>query len=228
MKIVFVGAKGGVGCTSFALLLGKNLDHSIYVSLNFGRKDASLALNAEAPIYDLYDACNRGADLEECIIKTEKIHLLEGPLLKNRQDLNLEGLKKVLEDLEKTYDHILLDLGPAWKDLEEILDPQEVFFLSSSDRAGLYAMDQVKFNHHRWLDTAVFLFTGVSSRQKLLDLLDQEGLSFKEVKTLPRVAIDQDGEVFSYPEEFIKIYTDSDCKEIVESKKGLFTRLLRG
>ena len=228
MKTIIIGAKGGVGSTSFALLLAKTIQKSIYVSLNFGRKDASASLDLPSPIYDLYDACNRGALLEDCILKGEGVHLLEGPLLKKREDLDLEGLKKVLDQLEETYDHIFLDLGPSWKDLEDLLEPEEVYFLSSPDRAGLYAMDQVKLNNRLWGQGATFVFTCVKDPKKLLEKIDQEGLSLDPVKTLPRLDGPEEGQAFFYPQDFAKIYTDQACMDPGVQKKSLWNRLLRG
>lgn len=217
-----------MGCTSFALLLAKTLDKSIYLSLNFGRKDASLSLDLEAPIYDLFDATNRGANLDDCIIKADQAHLLEAPLSKTREEMNIEGLKKVLQDLEETYDHIFIDLGPTWKDLDKILAVDEVFFLSSGDKAGLYAMDQVKFKNHLWADKATYLFTGVDKRDQLLKVLDQEGLSFDQVKTLPNHPGPGLGLSFSYPKEFARLYTEKTCMEIERRQKSFMARLLRG
>ena len=217
-----------MGTTSFALVLAKTTPKSIYVSLNFGRKDASISLDLPSPIYDLYDACNRGALLEDCILEGEGVHLLEGPLLKKREDLDLEGLKKVLDQLEETYDHIFLDLGPSWKDLESLIQVEEVYFVSSGDRAGLYAMDQAKLNNRLWGQGATFVFTGVEDPKKLLEAIDQVGLSFDPVKSLPRLDGPEEGQAFFYPQDFARIYTDPACMDLGVRKKTFWNRLLRG
>lgn len=228
MKYCMIGARGGVGCTSLALALGRTLNQALYLSLDFGAKDAAKNLRLDPGIYDLYDLTNRGGELTDALLESEDLGLLEAPLTKSLKDLDREGLKALAKDLEESYDHLIWDLPIEGLDLLEILDPDQIYCLASKDLAAIYRLEDLLFKLRGNHDRVTPIITGVDNPETLRTRLEEEGLDLGEVKTLP-FSKASDGETYFYPKDFAKIITEDmqDYQE-AQDKRGLLSKLFRG
>jgi septum site-determining protein MinD len=120
-KIVTItSGKGGVGksttTANVATALAKLNKKVIAIDFDIGLRNLDMILGLENRIvYDVIDVMEGNCNLAQAIIKdkrTPNLHFIPASQTKDKNVLDKEKVKKLLEDLKKEFDYILID-SPA-------------------------------------------------------------------------------------------------------------------
>ncbi len=118
--IVITSGKGGVGKSSITINLGyalaANGQSVCLIDADFGLKNLDVMMGLEnRVIYDLKDVISNKCSLRQILVKDkrmESLYLLPACKSLSFDNLNLEYMSKMIEELKKEFDFILID-SPA-------------------------------------------------------------------------------------------------------------------
>jgi septum site-determining protein MinD len=118
--ITITSGKGGVGksttTANIATALAKNGKKVIAIDFDIGLRNLDMILGLENRIvYDVVDVMEGNCNLAQAIIKDKKtngLHFIPASQTKDKEVLNKEKVKKLLEDLKNEFDYVLVD-SPA-------------------------------------------------------------------------------------------------------------------
>jgi len=120
MVIAVISGKGGVGKTTttanIGLGLAMNNKKVIVVDFDIGQRNLDMILGLEnRVIYDMVQVMDGECKLAQATIRSKvdkRLHFLAASQSKDKSVLNSRKIKKLLEDLDKDFDYIILD-APA-------------------------------------------------------------------------------------------------------------------
>jgi septum site-determining protein MinD len=118
--ITITSGKGGVGksttTANIATALAKYGKKVVAVDFDIGLRNLDMILGLENRIvYDVVDVMEGNCNLAQAIIKDKKtnnLHFIPASQTKDKNVLDKEKVKKLLEDLKKEFDYVLVD-SPA-------------------------------------------------------------------------------------------------------------------
>jgi len=118
--ITITSGKGGVGksttTANIATALAKLGKKVIAVDFDIGLRNLDMILGLENRIvYDVVDVMEGHCNLAQAVIKdkrTQNLHFLPASQTKDKNILNKEKVEKLIEELKKDFDYILVD-SPA-------------------------------------------------------------------------------------------------------------------
>lgn len=118
--IVVTSGKGGVGKTttsaSFASGLALQGKKTVVIDFDVGLRNLDLIMGCERRVvYDLVNVVNGEATIHQALIKDKhcsNLFILPASQTRDKDALTLEGVAKVIEELQKTFDYIVCD-SPA-------------------------------------------------------------------------------------------------------------------
>jgi len=118
--ITITSGKGGVGksttTANIATALAKAGKKVIAVDFDIGLRNLDMILGLENRIvYDVVDVMEGECNLAQAVIKdkrTKNLHFLPASQTKDKNILNKEKVEKLIEELKKDFDYILID-SPA-------------------------------------------------------------------------------------------------------------------
>ena len=118
--IVLTSGKGGVGKSSMSINIGYALAKKgakvCLIDADFGLKNLDVMMGLEnRVIYDLKDVIQSKCTLQQILVKDKRMHslfLLPACKSLSLENLNVEYMIKMIEELKKDFDYILID-SPA-------------------------------------------------------------------------------------------------------------------
>jgi septum site-determining protein MinD len=118
--ITVTSGKGGVGksttTANISSALAKDGKKVIAIDFDIGLRNLDMILGLENRIvYDVVDVMEGNCNLAQAIIKDKRIpnlHFIPASQTKDKNILNKEKVQKLLDDLKKEFDYILID-SPA-------------------------------------------------------------------------------------------------------------------
>ena len=118
--ITITSGKGGVGksttTANIATALAKYGKKVVAVDFDIGLRNLDMILGLENRIvYDVVDVMEGNCNLAQAIIKDKKtnnLHFIPASQTKDKNVLDKDKVKKLLEDLKKEFDYVLVD-SPA-------------------------------------------------------------------------------------------------------------------
>lgn len=124
---------GGVGSTSLAIDLAKNLEDALLIDFNNGFRTIDILINESEIIYDIYDFYD-GLDKDLVITKADSFDFLPASQSKDIIDFNIIELGIKIRELE--YENVIIDLPRNTnyiKEISKILD----FLIVTSDMSDV-------------------------------------------------------------------------------------------
>jgi septum site-determining protein MinD len=151
--IVTTSGKGGVGKTTVTANLGMalaRLGRSVaLVDADFGLRNLDLLLGLENRIvYTAVEVANGECRLEQALVKDKrepKLVLLPAAQNRNKEAMSPEQMKKLVEELTKTYDYIIID-SPAGIEMgfkNAIAPAREALIVTTPEIAAVRDADRV-------------------------------------------------------------------------------------
>lgn len=156
--IVVTSGKGGVGKTTTSAAFGTGLaqrgHRTVIIDFDVGLRNLDLIMGCERRVvYDFVNVINGEAKLSQALIKDkhlENLFILPASQTRDKDALTAEGVKQVLEELQKDFDYIVCDspagiergahLAMYYADSALIVTNPEVSSVRDSDRIlGLLA-----------------------------------------------------------------------------------------
>lgn len=118
--IVVTSGKGGVGKTTTTAAFGTGLAvrgfKTVLIDFDVGLRNLDLAMGCEGRVvYDLINVINGEAKLRQALIKdkrNENLFILPASQTRDKDALSVEGVQKILEELQNDFDYIVCD-SPA-------------------------------------------------------------------------------------------------------------------
>lgn len=115
--IVITSGKGGVGKTTTTANIGIGLSRLgkkvIVIDTDLGLRNLDVVMGLENRIvYNLVDVIEGSCRLKQALIKDKRfpeLYLLPSAQTKDKTSVSPEQMKKLIEDLKKEFDYILLD-----------------------------------------------------------------------------------------------------------------------
>lgn len=118
--IVVTSGKGGVGKTTTSAAISAGLAKRGYktavIDFDIGLRNLDLVLGCERRvIYDFVNVINGDANLSQALIKdkrTDNLFILPASQTRDKDALNTDGVKRVIEELKQSFDFVICD-SPA-------------------------------------------------------------------------------------------------------------------
>lgn len=120
MIIAVISGKGGVGKTTTTANIGSGLamcnKRVALVDFDIGQRNLDMILGLEnRVIFDMVQVMDGECKLPQALIRSKinkNLHFLAASQTKDKSVLNSRKIKKLLDDLEKNFDYVILD-APA-------------------------------------------------------------------------------------------------------------------
>jgi len=151
--IAVISGKGGVGKTTASANMGvgiaQNGKRCVVVDFDIGQRNLDMILGLEnRVVYDIVQVMDGEATLEQALIRSKanrNLHFLPASQTKDKSVLESAKIKKLLDDLRKKFEYVILD-APAgiesgfehtieFADAAIIVVNPEVSSIRDSDRA---------------------------------------------------------------------------------------------
>lgn len=150
--IVVTSGKGGVGKTTTSAAIGTGLalrgHKTVIIDFDVGLRNLDLIMGCERRVvYDFVNVINGEAKLNQALIKdkhVENLSILPASQTRDKDALTVEGVKKVLDDLQENFDFIVCDspagiergayLAMYYADIAVVVTNPEVSSVRDSDR----------------------------------------------------------------------------------------------
>lgn len=118
--IVVTSGKGGVGKTTtsaaFAMGLANKGHRTVVIDFDVGLRNLDLIMGCERRVvYDFINVIQNEANLNQALIKDKRckdLYILPASQTRDKAALSMEGVSRVLEELNKDFDYIICD-SPA-------------------------------------------------------------------------------------------------------------------
>lgn len=117
-KIIISSGSGGAGKSTFAINFAAEISDpsvkTLILDMNYGKRDIDLLLNFQDKIiYDLGDAIKGIVSIKDAIIKVNNsgLYYLPCPLRVNKLVSNLNGFKLIMEELNRYFSLIVVDIS---------------------------------------------------------------------------------------------------------------------
>ena len=151
--IVITSGKGGVGKTTITANLGSalaQLEHRVVlVDADFGLRNLDLLLGLENRIvYTAVEVMNGECRLEQALVRDKRqpgLVLLPAAQNRNKEAVNPEQMKQLIEELAKSFDYILVDC-PAGIEMgfrNAIAAAKEAMIVTTPEVAAVRDADRV-------------------------------------------------------------------------------------
>ena len=150
--IVVTSGKGGVGKTTSTAAIGAALaqrgEKTVVIDFDVGLRNLDLVMGAERRVvFDLVNVIQGDAKLPQALIRDKRLdtlYLLPASQTRDKDNLTLEGVDRVMEDLKKEFDWIICDspagiergatLAMRHADMAVVVTNPEVSSVRDSDR----------------------------------------------------------------------------------------------
>ncbi|NBC48893.1 MAG: septum site-determining protein MinD, partial [Gammaproteobacteria bacterium] len=118
--IVITSGKGGVGKTTTAAAMAMGLaqrgNRTAVIDFDVGLRNLDLIMGCERRVvYDFANVINGEANLNQALIRDkrcEHLYILPASQTRDKEALTQDGVGRVLEELNKSYDYVICD-SPA-------------------------------------------------------------------------------------------------------------------
>jgi len=118
--VAITSGKGGVGKTtsaaSFAMGIASKSNTVCVVDFDIGLRNLDIHLGAERRVvFDFINVLNEECSLQQALIKDKRVEglsMLAASQTKDKDSLTVEGVERVLNELCKKFDYVILD-SPA-------------------------------------------------------------------------------------------------------------------
>ncbi|OAI46293.1 septum site-determining protein MinD [Gammaproteobacteria bacterium SCGC AG-212-F23] len=118
--IVVTSGKGGVGKTTTSASLAVGLSNrgykTVVIDFDIGLRNLDLIMGCERRVvYDFINVIRGEANLNQALIRdkhAKELYILPASQTRDKDALTQEGVQKVLDELQKTFDYIVCD-SPA-------------------------------------------------------------------------------------------------------------------
>ena len=118
--IVVTSGKGGVGKTTTSASISTGLAQRGYrtavIDFDVGLRNLDLIMNCERRVvYDFVNVIQNEATLNQALIRdkrVDKLYILPASQTRDKEALTQEGVEKVLNDMDETFDYLICD-SPA-------------------------------------------------------------------------------------------------------------------
>src|SRR3990167_7764265 len=150
--IVVTSGKGGVGKTTTSASLATGLAlagfKTVVIDFDIGLRNLDLIMGCERRVvYDIVNVIHGDANIHQALIRDKKIqnlYILEASQTRDKDALEKDGVKKILDSLSETFDYIVCD-SPAgiekgalmamyYADIAIVVANPEVSSVRDSDR----------------------------------------------------------------------------------------------
>ena len=150
--IVVTSGKGGVGKTTSTAAIGAALaqrgEKAVVIDFDVGLRNLDLVMGAERRVvFDLVNVIQGDAKLPQALIRDKRLdtlYLLPASQTRDKDNLTIEGVDRVMEDLKKEFDWIICDspagiergatLAMRHADMAVVVTNPEVSSVRDSDR----------------------------------------------------------------------------------------------
>src|SRR5690606_29731690 len=150
--IVVTSGKGGVGKTTSTAAIGAALaqrgEKTVVIDFDVGLRNLDLVMGAERRVvFDLVNVIQGDAKLPQALIRDkrlETLYLLPASQTRDKDNLTIDGVDRVMEDLKKEFDWIICDspagiergatLAMRHADMAVVVTNPEVSSVRDSDR----------------------------------------------------------------------------------------------
>lgn len=162
--IVVTGGKGGIGKTTVAVNLGRNLaaknKRVLLVDADFGLRKLDLLLNLDKCIkYDIDDVINNRCDTNDAILSCDSIpnlFLLPGSMNVGATSVSIEDFDIMIKMYKREYDYVIVDcpagvdsgfrLAIVGADRALVVIGQDVSAVRDANRViGLLRLNNIKY-----------------------------------------------------------------------------------
>ncbi|MFK0685414.1 septum site-determining protein MinD [Ochrobactrum sp. BD67] len=150
--IVVTSGKGGVGKTTSTAAIGAALaqrgEKTVVIDFDVGLRNLDLVMGAERRVvFDLVNVIQGDAKLPQALIRDkrlETLYLLPASQTRDKDNLTIDGVDRVMEELKKEFDWIICDspagiergatLAMRHADMAVVVTNPEVSSVRDSDR----------------------------------------------------------------------------------------------
>ncbi|ERM01147.1 septum site-determining protein MinD [Brucella intermedia 229E] len=204
--IVVTSGKGGVGKTTSTAAIGAALaqrgEKTVVIDFDVGLRNLDLVMGAERRVvFDLVNVIQGDAKLPQALIRDkrlETLYLLPASQTRDKDNLTIEGVDRVMEDLKKEFDWIICDspagiergatLAMRHADMAVVVTNPEVSSVRDSDRIiGLLDAKTLKAERGERVEKHLLLTRYDPVRAERGDMLKVEDVL--EILSIPLLGI---------------------------------------
>ena len=204
--IVVTSGKGGVGKTTSTAAIGAALaqrgEKAVVIDFGGGLRNLDLVMGAERRVvFDLVNVIQGDAKLPQALIRDkrlETLYLLPASQTRDKDNLTIEGVDRVMEDLKKEFDWIICDspagiergatLAMRHADMAVVVTNPEVSSVRDSDRIiGLLDAKTLKAERGERVEKHLLLTRYDPVRAERGDMLKVEDVL--EILSIPLLGI---------------------------------------